>query len=202
MADAVYLHGLGDFDGETLAVFLAGLDCGDFPVRNGQITVPFGSGPPDENGDGLLTERWLTQVSAMGRNWGLNTVILNNGEWNVPCVIGYRYVSRGQLLRPQAPETTGARTGPAFGKPRHVSQVAMQLVSTRGLKVGTSFDRLSPVQFMRDNEVAYTPTEMFTGILRDVVEDEKEFDGQLAWEVEGPYSAQVSAIGGFITTED
>lgn len=192
----VILRGLSDFEGETLAVFLAGLDCGDFPVINGRIFVPLGSA------GGLLTARYLTQVSAMGRDWGVNTIVLDGGVWTVPCVVGYRYKSRGQLLRPAASDQTGTPDGPAFGKTRRVHQYAALLESAGPtLSFGTDFDRLYPINASAPGEVALTPTELFSGIIVDTIEDESSFDGMLAWEVTGPYSAKVCALGGFIKVE-
>lgn len=198
MTSYVYLRGLSDFEGQTLAVFLAGLDCGDFPVVNGNIRVPLGT-----SADGLLTERWLTQVTAMGRDWGLNTVVLD-GNWNVPCVVGYRYKSRGQLVRPVTPADTGARDGPGFGKKKRNAQYAIQVVSTAGLKIGTRFEagRMYDLNASNPGEVKLSPTELATGILVDTLADDSSYEGMLCWEATGPYSVQIAAIGGFISTED
>jgi hypothetical protein len=194
MSSNVILRGFGDYEGETMAVFLAGLDCGDFPVIAGRITVPFGSA------GGLLTERYLTQVSALKRDWGTNTVILD--EWVVPCVVGYRYKSRGQRLRPASGAESGAANGPAFGKKRRNHMLAALLNSTAGISFGQDFERLKPANFRTPGGKAYTPTDLFTGIHVDNITAEADYDGMLAWEVEGPYSAQVAAIGGFLQTQD
>lgn len=192
----VYLRGLSNCNGETLAVFLAGLDCGDFPVANGSITVPFGSA------DGLLTERYLTQVSALGRDWGLNEVILDGGTWRVPCVVGYRYTSRGQRLRPVVPQDTGAANGPAFGKLRRNHGIGVLVDSTSGISFGPDFDNLKPALFKAKGGTPYTPTELFSGMHYVIVDEPHSLDGMNAWEVTGPYSAKVAAIGGFLQTSD
>lgn len=194
----IILRGYADLEGETLGVFLAGLDCGDFPVIGSRITIPLDG----TIAGGLLTTRYLDQVSALGRDWGMNTVILDGGLWNVPCVVGYRYVSRGQILRPVSGEDTGAAKGPGFGKFRSIHQYAVQLVATRGLRVGTNFNRLKTTTLASARGVAYTPTELFTGIITEPLEDESGYDGMICWEVRGPFSAMITAIGGFIETVD
>lgn len=199
MTTTVTLKGLDDQEGETLAVFLAGLDCGDHPVIGGWIVLA----TDGTLAGGLLTERYLTQVSAMGRDWGLNTVIMD-GHWSVPCVVGYRYKSRGQRLRPVTSEDTGALRGPGFGKFKRTHELSALLQNTAGISFGTSFDegRMFPMNARTPGERAYTPTELFSGVYVDTLEDEASYDSQLCWEVEGPYSAQICALGGFITTED
>lgn len=196
--DGVWLRGLGDFDGETLAAFVAGIDCGDFPVIGGRIAVPFGSG------NGYFTERWLTQVSAMKRDWGVRSVTLEAGRWVVPVVVGYRYASRGQLLRPVSQADTGAALGPGFAKMKRTHAYGILVNSTKGLKIGTSFDRLHDLGNAdgKTAERVLSPTELSSGIIADTLEDENGYDSQICWEVTGPYSAMVCAIGGFIKTED
>lgn len=195
----ITLKGLDDQEGETLGVFLAGLDCGDHAVVDGRITLA----TDGTVADGLLTDRYLTQVSALGRDWGLNTVI-TDGDWRVPCVVGYRYKSRGQLLRPVSPENTGAMRGPGFGKHKRQHEFSALVKGTAGVSFGTSFDdgRLFPMNARTPGERPYTPTELFSGIYVDTLEDEMNYDSQLCWQCEGPYSAQICALGGFITTED
>lgn len=197
MTDAI-IRGLADFEGETLGVFLAGLDCGDFPVIGAVITVP----TDGSVADGYLTERWLNQVTAMKRDWGLNGAIV--GKWKVPCIVGYRYKSRGQLVRPVAPGDTGSELGPGFGKFKRQHNFAAQVKSTGGISFGTSFDdgRMYPLGARNPGEIALSPTELASGIIVDSISDESSYDSMLAWEVEGPYSAMLCAVGGFITTED
>lgn len=201
----IWLRGLGDFENETLAAFVAGIDCGDFPVVGGRISIPFavdGVG----TGEGYFTERLLTQVSALKRDWGVRSVTLEGGRWVVPAVVGYRYASRGQLLRPVAQADTGAALGPAFAKMKRTHQFGILVSNTAGLKVGTSFDpaRMHPLMLTdgKSAERALTPTELQSGIISDTIEDESSFDSQICWEVTGPFSAMVCAIGGFIVTED
>lgn len=203
--DGIWLRGLGDFEDETLAAFVAGLDCGDFPVIGGSIAIPFavdGVG----TADGYFTERWLTQVSAMKRDWGVRSVTLESGRWVVPVVVGYRYASRGQLLRPVSQADTGAALGPGFAKMKRIHNFGVLVNSTRGMKVGTSFDPLRMHDLGNaDGKTAErkpSPTELSSGIIADTVEDESGYDSQICWEVTGPYSAMVCAIGGFIKTED
>ena len=194
------LRGFSDLEGETLGVFLAGLDCGDFPVIGGVITVPLND-PAVANG--LLTERYLDQVSALGRDWGLNTVILDGGDWNVPCVVGYRYKSRGQTLPPVVAADAGAANGPAFGKLKRNHKIAALLQGAAGVRFGQDFDSMSKANFKTPGGArALSPTELFSGVFVDSLPGASNREGMLAWEVTGPYSCQVTAIGGLLKTED
>lgn len=208
MAEYVILRGLADLEGLTVGVFLAGIDCGDFTVTNGKIVILLdGSVPSSGDAKGFMTERLLTQVSALaieeGRDWGMNSVTLDGGTWIVPCVIGFRYASRGQRLRPVAPGETGARNGPAFGKLRRNHKYAVLLEGAGyTFSVGPSFDKLKVAQFRHPDQVAFTPTELYSGIHKDTIEEGHNLDGMIAWEVTGPFSAKVAAIGGFLDTSD
>lgn len=196
----VTIIGLADREGETLAVFLAGLDCGDFPVIGGAISVPFGS---DVNG--YLTEHYLTQVSAIaagGRTWGINQVLIDGGAYNVPCVVGYRFKSKGQLLEPISTSDTGAQLGPGFGKKKRNHIMGMKVVSAGEMQWGGDFAHLTDVPFRTDGGDDASPTELFTGVVVDAIKDDVDYTGQLCWEMDGPYSVKITAIGGFIETLD
>jgi hypothetical protein len=122
---------------------------------------------------------------------------------SIPAVIGYTYTSQGQLLRPQAPDASGARQGPGFGKTRRLHRYAMQLVNSQGLSAGTNFANLYPVP-LRDFEGAppYAPNVLFTGIMSETLEDSYSYDGMFCWEITRPYPCNVAAAGGMIETED
>lgn len=193
---SVTLYGLADYENQTLAVFLAGLDCGDFPVVNAQIVIP----TDGSLAAGLLTDHYLSQVSAMDRDWGIYTMYL--GTWRLPVVLGFRYQSRGQLVRPVEAEDVGSLAGPGFGKFKRQHQAAVMVSSTKGLSLGTDFSRMHPILMRSPGDRAFSPTELADGILVDAVDDDSSYDSMLAWQVDGPYSTKITALGGFIKTED
>lgn len=121
----------------------------------------------------------------------------------IPAVIGFTYTSQGQLLRPQAPDATGARQGPGFGKSRRLHRYAVQLVNSQGLSLGTNFTNMFPVP-LRDFEGSpnYAPNVLFTGTVSDPIQDSYSYDGQIAWQITRPLPCNVAAIGGMIETQD
>lgn len=122
---------------------------------------------------------------------------------SIPTVIGFTYNSRGQLLRPQAPDATGARQGPGFGKTRRLHRYALQLAKSQGLSAGTDFSKLFPVP-LRDFEGAptYAPNMLFTGIVSETLNNSYSYDGMFCWQISRPYPCNVAAAGGMIETED
>lgn len=195
----IILRGYADLEGETLGVFLAGLDCGNWPVIGGRITIPLDDGIV---ADGFLTDRYLTQVSTLGRDWGLKTAILDGGRWNVPCVVGYRYESRGQTMRPVEPAAAGSANGPAIGKMKRNHMVVFLLNSAANVEFGQDFDLMGHATFTTEGGTPLTRGELFSGGFVDSVKGPSNRDGRICWRVTGPYSCQVSALGGFIKTND
>lgn len=122
----------------------------------------------------------------------------------IPAVIGFTYKSAGQLLRPEAPDATGARNGPGFAKTRRLHRYGFRLVNTQGLSCGTDPSKpLYPVKMQQaDGITPYALNELFTGETTDVLQDDYSRDGMLYWEVTRPYPVNVIAAGGFIETMD
>jgi len=191
------LNGLWHLNGKTVQVFAGGLDCGnrgddpqnaastftDFLVTNGSCFVPFGDSISAGCGQGLFTAD-----------------LINSGA---TIVVGFTYNSDGQLVRPVAMAETGARNGPAFGKLKRNHRYSIQIVNTKGLSIGTTFDNLQPCLFkLVDGETALAPLDMFSGIYQDTIEDDTTYDGMICWRVSRPYPVNVVAIGGNIETHD
>ena len=194
-ATGITFNGLWHLNGKKVAVFAAGVDCGDFTVADGSLFVPYGSG------DGLFTARWMTQLTSKQEDNALN-VVLNQGTWTIPVVIGFPYASRGQLLRPQMPAQAGAQNGPALGKKRRVQQFAAHMVDTQGIYIGTDFAHMRPMLFTTDGGTAVSKAALFSGIFQGVTDDGYSLDGMLAWEIRRPYPATMVALAGFIQTMD
>lgn len=129
-------------------------------------------------------------------------------SWTVSGVVGYTFDSQGQLLRPVAPQETGARNGPAFGKSRRNQRYAVALANTigpNGIKFGT---RLTGTPNLRAALLAtagatpYLDNQLYTGEHSATIEDTYSYDGMIAWQVSRPVPAVVTALGGFLETND
>lgn len=185
-ATSLTINGLSHLNGETVTVFAAGLDCGDFAVAAGAVTVPFGDGISAGTGGGLFTEAFVTSFPSLA----------------MPLVVGFTYTSDGQLLRPVSPAESGARAGPGFGKKRRNHYYVLQVVQTGGMSIGTDFTKLDPVAFKSDTQTSYPLPQLYTGVHRDQIRDDYSFDGQICWRITRPVPALVAAVGGMIMTQD
>lgn len=205
-AAGVTFKGLHNLDGKKISVFAAGLDCGDYTVANGQVTVPWGSDP-----DKLFTQAYLTSLDTQGPA-DLNCTIYDAATGDtrlatVPVMAGFTYTTQGQILPPIDPNATGARTGPSFGKvTRHFSYAA-RLVNTQGVSFGTDLlGKLEAANFKsRDGRGTIPPkkNQLFTGLHWQTVTDEQStMDNAICWQVTRPYPCTVAALGGFDSAED
>ena len=219
----VRLLGLQALGGKTVTVFLAGLNCGSYQVANNSIFVPFGSDP-----DGLFTLAWLARISTNplldieGGNFtspinDLPTLMpINLGALNVPCVVGFPYVSQGQLLRPEEPLQQS--DGPLLGKTRRTHMVGLNLdqTVTNCISIGTALpppeinaepttqpvDILYPIILADDGNNPLDHTELFSGVYWTTVEADFNFDNGIAWQCTGPWPATVVSVNTFVQAED
>lgn len=120
----------------------------------------------------------------------------------VPVVIGFTYTSQGQVIRPLAPDATGARNGPALGKHRRVHRYAMLCANVQGLHVGTDFTKLNIALFTTPGGTAMNVTQLKTGTHSQTLTDRESYDGMVAWQITRPYPATVAAVEAFMHTED
>ena len=164
---------------KTVDAWVSGLDCGTYYADTfGSITVPWLSDP-----DGLFTEAYfLASPVAM---------------------LGYSFVSEGQLLRPLAPQELGAQNGPGLGKTRRTHMYAALVYNAQGLSFGTDFvSTLKPAQFSFPSGTLYPMATLYAGTHWATLEDDYSFDSMLAWQVSRPYPATIMAIEGFIQAQD
>ncbi len=105
--------------------------------------------------------------------------------------IGLPFNSDAQTLRPDA----GSGDGSAIGKMRRVYRAAFMVDRVGELSIGSSFDRLTPLEFNQaDNQAADTATPLFTGIVREGLESEFDFEGQVCFRQSGPLPGMIQAI--------
>lgn len=192
----IRLHGLWSLNNQVVTAFVAGLDCGDFTVTDGYIQVPYGSA------SGLFTKRYVTELSAAMEDLNDLGVLIDSGQFAIPAVIGFNFISQGQTLRPAAQDATGAQNGPGFGKTRRVNRVAVMVHGTQGLYLGSGFEKMRPALFKKPGGTGYTKTELFSGIYEDTLDDDNSLDGMLAFETRRPYPSRVLAIGAKLATQD
>jgi len=176
------LTGLWYLNGKTVSVYASGLDCGDYTVSNGSVTVPFGDGVAAGTGGGLFT---LAYFSA-----------------NPQIVVGFTYTSQGQIVRALLPAESGARNGPALGKKRRVHKYSLLVSNTAGLSIGSNFSKLFPVLFKSVANVAQQAGQFFTGVYHDTIKDDFSYDGMTCWQTTRPFPAIISAVESFLQTQD
>lgn len=184
-APGVILYGLHHLNGKTVTVFAGGLDLGDWPVTDGAASIPFA--PSTLQTNTLFTAAFVSGFAGA-----------------MPCVVGFTYASRGQLLRPDTQPEGGARNGPGFGKVRRIHKYAALLVNTQAISFGTAFDRLKPAILKTPGGTAVIAANaLFSGIHKDTMNDAADgFSSQLCWEVSRPFPATIGGISGFLDTTD
>lgn len=190
----VVLSGLHHLNGQTVRVFIAGLDLGTYQVIADVVTVPYG---------GLFTKRWLEMLQSLQLDFGDMDCPVDSLQATVPALVGFGFSSRGQLLRPIAQDQTGARTGPAFGKYRRIGKYYALVHNAQDLQLGTDFDHMHSANFRSPGEGRdFTPPALYSGIHWDTMDDTDGMDGQICWEVSDAYPLAIMAIGGEIETVD
>jgi len=204
------LNGLWPLNGKTVTAWLGGLDCGDYAVSNGSISVPYGDGiggglgsyptPATNRYDqGLFTSAFVsTGITANG-------VTMFTGS--IPMLVGFSFTSRGQLLRTIQPAETGSRNGPAFGKLTR-GHYLMALFEgagggAGGVQLGYGFGDMQPALFKgKDENTDLTVDQQFSGVFRDQFPDDYTFDSRPAWQISRPQICNLQAIGTARETAD
>ena len=200
--NAVTFYGLNYLNGKKVSVFAAALDCGDYIVKNGQVTVPLGTLDPISGYTFDIPQFNVLQPIAAQFAPVSTTVVGCTHNYLIPCVIGFNYQSQVQLCRPVTQNDTGARNGPGYGKKKRQARYAITLVNSMGVKVGTAFDKTKPVLQTTPGGKQLPYLTMVTGIKRETLTDDFSFDSMLCWETTRPYPATTVTYGGFIDTED
>ena len=200
--NAITFYGLNYLNGRTVSVFAAALDCGDYLVENGSVTVPLGIVDPISTYTFDIPQFNILQPTA-SEFADISVSVVNGGSnFVIPCVIGFNYQSQGQLCRPILPADTGARNGPGFAKKKRTNRYGIMLSSSLGVRVGTSFSKTVPVNISSplNNLPPYLST--YSGIIRETLPDDFSYNSMVCWTTTRPYPATVTAYGGFIETQD
>lgn len=110
---------------------------------------------------------------------------------------GFPYQSDLQLLPFQA----GAADGTAFGKIRRISKMAFGFFRTLGVKIGSTFTRLTQLVFAKTSDPTYMPP-LYTGTKVEHVDFDWDTENGLCLRVEQPLPATVLAIAPQQSTQD
>lgn len=204
--EQVIISGLSEHNGNEIGVFLAGLWCGTFTVEHGLVQVPYGSDP-----DGKLNLAWLAGYDD-GTNYSEYALAISNGEeepkraatYTVPCIVGYPFESQGKMMRPQTVDQIRTTTGPGIAKTRRWHQYGVQLADTiTGAIVAIDGGVNRNMNLVADNQrTQLDHTTLFSGVFWDTLDGNYTFDGQFAWAQSDPYPLTITAISGFLHTQD
>lgn len=184
----ITFNGLWHFNGKTVSVWAAGLDCGDYLVTLGSLTVPFGDGVLQGIAPLFTATFWAAHPIA----------------W-----VGYNFVSDGQLLPPVDPREAGTQAGLAVAKVQRTQQFGAKLTncgaggSLGGVKFGGDFTKLHPASFRTPGgRYALPATSLFDGIYWNVLDDDYTLGTAACWRIDRPYPFTMTAIGSFLHTQD
>jgi hypothetical protein len=182
-------NGLWLLNGQTVEVFAGGLDCGAFPVVNGSVTVPYGDGIGAGTAQGLFTESFV-----------------NGFAGAMPTLIGYTYLSQGQLLSPDNPQEAGTRQGPAFGTVKRSHRIKSRFVNavTGAVSFGTDLTKTLKAAFFKiKNGPAYTQQQLFSGVYKETLTDLGDpLESRIAWTASGPFPCTICRLGASVDSED
>ena len=193
----ITFYGFWHLEGETVRCSILGIDLGTAVVQaNGGAMWAYAS-----DTGGILTPAYLraNTNSLVGVEQNATfTVADATGAIavTVPVVIGIDYTTQGQLLRPDVAADTHSPLGPGLGKTRRGHMYAMLVQNMVEISVGTDFtsDTLTAARFTTDGETALAEDVPFTGVYQDVLECTYDFNGQLSWQVDGPYPCTICSI--------
>ena len=122
-AGNIVFSGLWYFIGQTLTVWLGGLDFQDYVVAaDGTITVPYAADPGKFGTQSYLIGLNGTNLPPAGATWPSVPqlpsipIYISGTTYNVPGVIGFKFTTEIQRLRPDDQETARTKDGSASGQ--------------------------------------------------------------------------------------
>lgn len=207
MADdtGIRFYGLVHLIGETVQAHICGLDCGDYTVEaDGSILVSF-----ESDADGLLTPQYLYDRSDLSSTFYPHELsvtvrfVMSDDlvTMKIPAVIGQKYTSEGQGLRPLLPNDLSIRVN-GLGKTRRSHEFAVLLHDTHEIQFGTGTSNLEEAIITgADGETAIPSSDLYSGVYRGVLTDEYGYDSMVYWRVDRPYPAVVCAVSSYLVSE-
>ncbi len=133
-----------------------------------------------------------------------STIVPTEVTYTVPTSVGFCYTSQAQILRPDSGQDAGLRNGPAFGKIRRIDQYAVSLYRSFGLEFGVGFNSIDlfAANLITTGNVAVVEPTLFSGIHWDTLEADADFENMICWQQTRPYPGIISAVAGFIGSQD
>ncbi len=178
------------------------------------LEVTYSGSPPGPYGSLIPLGPYMLAHNNFGPGWGLATgeAPATSADWpppdqfNVPFDIGVNYISAGQLLRPDYGQDAGAAAGPAFGKKRRTHWFAASVVRSQNFNISTdntfAAANTDTVTVMDEDENVVSQPRLFTGTLSTTMPDNYSWDSQIAWQTTRPTPLTITAMGGYIATQD
>lgn len=180
------------------------------------IETSYNGSPPGPYDTGTLIPlgTYMLANNNYGPGWGLMTAgaPVASSDWpppdqfDVPLSIGVNYSSTLQLLRPDFGQDAGAAAGPAFGKRRRQHWFAAAVNRSQNFNISTdntfAAANTDTVQVMDEDENLINQPSLYTGTLSTTMPDGYSWDSQIAVQITRPLPLTITAIGGFIATQD
>lgn len=212
-AGAMVIAGFYYMIGTTVSAWIGGLDCGDYVVdAGGCITVPYGA-----DVGGISTLAYLESLSdtttpVQGSAWPAVTshpvipLEVSGTTYYIPGVIGYKFTTQLQRLRPDDQETARTQQGTGSGslKRHHWYSLLLAAGVANTIQVGTSpTGILYPATLNNYDTGAATPiTTLFTGVHRDTIQSDYDLDGQMYVQLTRPAPLVLSSWTGMMETTE
>lgn len=127
---------------------------------------------------------------------GSGNVELNREASDI--VIGKRYNSDGQTLRPEA----GGANGTSQGKTQRTNRVTFRLYDALGLKVGPDFDNLTPRIVRTTATPAGEMVPLYSGDDSDTWEGDYSLENLICWRFSDPFPGTLLANMPHVSTYD
>ena len=194
--NSVTFYGLSYLNGRTVSVWAAAVDCGDYIVENGQVTVPLGTVDPVTGYTFDIPQFKIVETYAAQFLDHSTTIVGSGVNYTIPCVIGFNYATQGQLCRPALPIDTGAKNGPGFAKKKKTSRYGINLVNSLGVQVGSdpTFQTMFPVPMASPMGKTLPYLSAFSGIKRETLSNDFSFDSMICWQTTRPYPTKLSIV--------
>jgi hypothetical protein len=212
-AGHIVFSGLWYFVGDTLTVWLGGLDFQDYVVAaDGTITVPYAA-----DVKGIGTQAYLESLNGLNlppanSQWPsvsqLPTIpiLISGTTYNVPGVIGFKFTTEIQRLRPDDQETARTQAGSASGqlKRNHWFSVLLAAGVANTISIGCNPNgNLYPMSLDNFDTGQPTPNNvLFSGVFRDTIESDYDLDGQMYLVLTRPAPFVLNSLTGFMEVNE
>lgn len=211
---SVTYYGMPMLAGQTVSFTILGKYIGDVTIgSSGTVNIPFSDRflisdvgraiYAPENSTTLPISGWFNRFF-LDDNGVDGTCPPDSGQhYGYLGQFGYSFRRRGQMLRPQV----GSQNGPTFAKIMQNARMGVYIDAGQQIKIGSDFANLKTLDLFKDpnqnkDVTALGPGDFTTGIFRDSVEGDYDFNAQLCWEQTDPVPGAIIAVGGFDETSD